>query len=143
MKARVILGYYQLIGSCWGLWLLFNEVFRGTLNANQLVIALFFFLLFTTVLVSGLALIRYKTFAIKLVKPTLILQVFQFHLFGFGFSFVSGSFLGITLDGDTSFNFQPLLGHFLLSFEANEVDFFSLNLVPVVLLILYNRVFKG
>ncbi len=139
MKNWILFGWYQMLGGGWGLIILLKELVINDVNLQQIIIATFFIALFILIIFSGLLTLRQNVHRKKIVMPSLIIQVIQFHFGGFGFAFVAGSYLGIELASETSFFFRPLYGNFLLSFEASESDFLSINIIPVVLLFFVDK----
>lgn len=131
------LAVYQIIGAIWGLYLLMINAFSSSLNKSQATIAFIFIVLYLLSLFSGYLLLTQKDYAFKVILGLLILQIVQIQIENFGFAFVSGSYIGINVANEISYFFQPIYAYFLLSFEEQSMNVVSINISPILIMILY------
>lgn len=142
MKEHFVFALYQFIGGLYGLIILLSEAYSKNLNFIQLTISVCFVILFCLVIVSSVLTFRQNTYAKRISIGLLALQIIQFHLGSFGFAFVAGGHIGFEIIEELSFFFRPLFGYFSISFEKTDPDFLSINIVPLVILFLLDKIYK-
>lgn len=135
-----IIGVYQILGSLFGLNFLFKDGFL-LLIGNPLIFIFFLFAFSYGGYCGGMLLKQKKLKGINLSLINQSFQFVQFQLFGFGFDYVSGTYLGIGLSNKPDLSLYYYQANFrsILSITYRGTDnenFVLINLVALLIFII-------
>jgi len=142
-----ILGWLQIIGGLFGIGLMGKLMLQtGTINGALLLIFLLGVSLFIFSIHTGKKLLldadKKQGIIISIVNQSL--QIVQFNLLGYGFSYSSCILISVGIKGTFfSFNFEAALATFQMSIGTDDPSFIRVNIVAILLIALLANILKA
>ena len=154
MKIRVknstltlkVIGWLQVIGGITGLGLMAYLMLQtGAINGALLLIFLIGISLFCFSIYSGKRLVwdAQKKSGIILSIINQVIQIFQWSLSGYGFTYSSGAELAIGVQGfELKFNISAIISSFKMSINSSEVFFLKINIIAIIIIFVLADILK-
>lgn len=132
-----ILGWLQIVGGITGIgsvsWLTINV---GDVNGAVLFIILTGYLLNVLSITAGVKLLDTATLKLGMILSIVnnCIQIVQFRLFGYAFTFSSGAAISIGIHDGLKFNFAIVTSDFNMAINTDDRDFlFMINILAVII----------
>lgn len=143
MKKNHFFSYYQIITGALGVIVMLLSIAQLDFNDFSLKHYLFFFsnfLLFLIFLLSGIKLLTFSKLGIRLTYFNLMSQILNFSFGGYYYINRMYSTFGFEITNDYfSLLLNPLEFNVSIGYKTTIVNFISVNVVPVILLIFFIR----
>src|SRR5258706_13508946 len=141
-----IISWLQIVGGVTGIWLVAHLMLQtGTINGPLLLIFLIGLALFIYSIYSGKRLLTDvdKRSGIILSIINQAIQLFQWSMFGYGFSYSSGAEITLGIQGLTfKFNLAVIVSSFKMAINSEDEFFIKINLIAVFVIIVLVDIFR-
>ena len=134
----LIISWIQIIGGIIGLGLIASILLKtGVINGALLLIFLVGLILFWYSIYSGIKLLTDKTkdtaIILSIINQTM--QIFQWNMLGYAFSYCAGVGLTLGIQGQIlNLDFSALMSTFKMSINNTDEFFIKINLVAILLI---------
>ena len=141
-----LVGWLQIVGGLTGLGLVAYLMLQtGTINGPVLLIFMIGLGLFSYSIYAGKRLLtdQHKITGIVLSIINQVLQIFQWSMFGHGFSYSSGGELTLSIKGlAVNFHFSAIMSTFKMAINSDDEFFFKINLMAILVIAVLTVVLK-
>jgi prolipoprotein diacylglyceryltransferase len=141
----IIIGYYQICGGVLGLlFVIWSLIHQPTMSGFSFLIYLLVGSLFSFSIYAGNLTRKEEIKGLYLTQWNQILQIFQFSVSAYGFSYISGVFFNFGFDWTNIIQLKIDFGYsgWFIGYTPDDTDHFSifLNFMPFVILYFLGKI---